>query len=474
MSNPAEPHLGASPAQSPSTATPATAPPAATQPADPPPPGDLLADLQWRGLIAHTTDIDALAEDLAAGPLTIYCGFDPTAPSLHVGNLVPLLTLRRFQLAGHRPIGLVGGATGLIGDPSGRSSERSLNDEAVVAAWLGAIRQQLREVLEFHGPAAASVVSNYDWVQHLSAIDLLREVGKHFSVNQMLAKESVHARLTGEGISYTEFSYMVIQAYDFVELYRRRGCTMQIGGSDQWGNITAGLDLIRKMEGRGGPRPHALTVPLVTKADGTKFGKTAGGAIWLSPELTSPYAFYQFWINTDDRDVSQMLRLFSLRPPVEIAELLAEHEVRPAARAAQRALAHEITALLHGEAAAVAAAEASKALFGRGDIAVLDEPTLTAALTEAGHFDVADAQIEVVEMLVGAKLCASKSAARRSIAEGGCYVNNVRVSDPEAVFSGADALAGGWLLVRRGKRAIAGVRFQNPPDLRRYGQVGRI
>ena len=429
--------------------------------ADLPADGDFLAELRWRGLVAQSTDDDALAEALRSGPMTLYCGFDPTAASLHVGNLVPLLTLRRFQDAGHRPIGLVGGATGLIGDPSGRSSERSLNSADVVEQWLANIRAQLALVLEFDGPAAAAVVSNYDWTARMTAIDLLRDIGKHFSVNQMLDKESVRARLEGPGISYTEFSYMVLQANDYLELYREHGCTLQIGGADQWGNITAGLDLIRRVTGHDGPRAHALTVPLVTKADGSKFGKTAGGAVWLSAELTSPYAFYQFWINTDDRDVGRFLRLFSLKPPVEIAELEAESASRPAARVAQRALAAELTGLIHSEAEAVRVEEASRALFGRGDVTALDAQTLTAALAEAPHAD-AGVGDTVVDLLVATGLSPSKAAARRAIGEGGAYWNNARVTDVDAVVAASDALAGGWALLRRGKRNIAGVRFAAP------------
>jgi len=432
----------------------------ASDDAELPPPGDFFAELRWRGLVSQTTDEQALIDDLAAGPLTLYCGFDPTAPSLHVGNLVPLLTLRRFQEAGHHVIGLVGGATGLIGDPSGRTSERSLNDDATVELWLRHIREQLGAVLDFAGANPATVVSNYDWTAQLSAIDLLRDVGKHFSVNQMLAKESVSTRLAGEGISYTEFSYMVLQANDYLELYLSRGCTLQIGGSDQWGNITAGLDLIRRVTGSQGPRAHALTLPLVTRADGAKFGKTAAGAIWLSAEMTSPYAFYQFWINTDDRDLSRYLRLFSRKSPADIRELEQVSAQRPAARIGQQALAEELTALVHSADDAAAVQEASKALFGRGELAALDAATLDAALQEAPHAEVT-AGSSVVEALVATGLCESKAAARRTIAEGGAYVNNTRVADADAALSADDLLAGGWWLLRRGKRAIAGARLSN-------------
>lgn len=420
---------------------------------------DLIDDLEWRGLIAQTTDVGALKEALAEDRVTLYCGFDPTAASLHVGNLVPLLALRRFQLAGHRVIALVGGATGLIGDPSGRSSERTLQTDDVVEGWLANIRGQLGIVLDFDGDNPAALVSNYDWTKDLTAIELLRDIGKHFSVNQMLAKESVHARLNGEGISYTEFSYMVLQANDYLELYRSHGCSLQIGGADQWGNITAGLDLIRRVTGQAGPKAHALTVPLVTKADGSKFGKTAGGAIWLSPQMTSPYAFYQFWINTDDRDIGRFLRMFSLRSQAEIVELEQQSEERPAARIAQRALAAELTSLVHSPAEAARAEEASRALFGTGDVSSLDAATLAAAFAEAPHFDTHESELGVVDALVETGLCESKGAARRTIKEGGCYVNNARVTDPQTMLTPADAIAGGWVLLRRGKRVIGGLRF---------------
>ena len=421
--------------------------------------GDFLGELRWRGLVAQTTDADALAEDLAEAPVTLYCGFDPTAPSLHVGNLVPLLMLRRFQDAGHHVIGLVGGATGLIGDPSGRSSERSLNDEATVNEWLDRIRAQLAVVLDMSGANAAQVVSNYTWTSQMSAIDLLRDVGKHFSVNQMLAKESVSARLAGEGISYTEFSYMVLQANDYVELYRNHGCTLQIGGSDQWGNITAGLDLIRRVEGHDGPRAHALTVPLVTRADGAKFGKTAEGAVWLDPTMTTPYAFFQFWLNTDDRDVANYLKFFSLLPPAQIAEIIDESAQAPAARIGQRALAREVTTLIHGADQAARVERAGLALFGREDVHSLDEHTLAAALSEAPHAQL-PVGTTVVDALVAVGLCDSKGAARRTIREGGAYVNNERVTDEAAVLAAADRLAGGWVLMRRGKRLIGGVQLE--------------
>jgi tyrosyl-tRNA synthetase len=419
---------------------------------------DLIDDLQWRGLLAQTTDLDALRATLAAGPVTLYSGFDPTAPSLHVGNLVPLLTLRRFQLAGHRPLALVGGATGLIGDPSGRTTERSMNTADVVGEWVERIRGQVSRFLDFDaGPASAEVVNNLDWTQDISAITLLRDIGRHFSVNQMLGKEAVSARLSGEGISYTEFSYQVLQAYDYLELYRREDCRLQIGGSDQWGNITAGLDLIRRVEGDGSSGAHALTVPLVTKADGTKFGKTAGGAIWLDPQMTSPYAFFQFWLNTDDRDVLHFVRTFGFGAREEVAELEAVTSEKPQAREAQRALAREMTTLVHGAHEAAQAEAAAAALFGRSALDELDEGTLAAALAEAGTTELPAGPLpSVVDLLVLTGLCESKGAARRAIGEGGAYVNNERVSDVDAVPDESALLHGRWLVLRRGRRSFAG------------------
>lgn len=425
---------------------------------------DLLSDLQWRGLVAQTTDGDGLRQRLSQRPIRLYCGFDPTAASLHVGNLVPLLTLRRFQQHGHIPIALVGGATGLIGDPSGRSTERSLNDDAVVSEWVDRIRAQVSSFVDLTGSAAAEVVSNLDWTEQLSAITFLREIGKHFSVNVMLAKDSVKTRLNDQGISYTEFSYMLLQAYDFLELYRRHDCRLQIGGSDQWGNIVAGLDLIRRVEGAEAEQAHALTVPLVTKADGAKFGKSADGAIWLDRELTSPYEFFQFWLNTDDRDIEAFLKLFSMKPPAEIVDLLDDHLQRPHARGAQRALAAEMTALVHGERDAEQAQQAANALFGGGDLGVLDEHTVEAALAGAPQGATPEPlegqEPLIVDLLVIAGLCESKGAARRTIREGGAYLNNQRVADEAAVASRQELLHGRWWLLRRGKRAFGSVEIQ--------------
>jgi tyrosyl-tRNA synthetase len=416
---------------------------------------DILDELEWRDIIAQTTDADALRASLAEGPITVYAGFDPTAPSLHVGNLATLLILTRFQRAGHRPIGLVGGATGLIGDPSGRSTERALNSTEIVAEWLSRIRVQVEKFLSFEeGPTAATLVSNLDWTGELSAIEFLRDIGKHFPVNRMLARESVAARLSGEGLSYTEFSYQILQANDYLELYRRHGCSLQLGGSDQWGNITAGVDLIRRVEGA---HVHALTGKLITKADGTKFGKTAGGAVWLDPALTSPYAFYQYWLNSDDRDVVRFLKVFTFRSREEIAELEQSAKERPAAREAQRALAEDLTTLVHGADELARVIAASRALFGQGSLSELDAKTLESALAEVPKATVATLGAPFVDLLGESGLVESKSAARRAVKEGGAYLNNVKITDEEYVPSADDLLHGRFLVLRRGKRTIGGV-----------------
>jgi tyrosyl-tRNA synthetase len=418
----------------------------------------VLDDLEWRGLIAHSTDLDALRAELATGPITLYCGFDPTAPSLHVGHLAQTLTARRFQLAGHLPLALVGGATGMIGDPK-PTSERVLNEAEVVAAWSDGIRRQLERFFDFEGPAAARMVNNHDWTAPMSVIEFLRDIGKHFSVNRMLDREAVARRLADQGISFTEFSYVLLQSMDYLELHRRYGCRLQTGGSDQFGNIVAGVDLVRRVEGVS---VHALTTPLMTKADGTKFGKTEGGAVWLDPALTSPYAFYQFWLNTDDRDVSGNLRMFSFRSREEIEALDVEVAERPAARAGQRALAQELTEMVHGADALAAVEAASRALFGSGELREVPEATLDAALreTEFGELAVPDgAAVGAVDLLVAAGLAPSKGAARRTIAEGGASVNNVRIADETVSFTRQDSLPGGWLVVRRGRRAVSGVRL---------------
>jgi tyrosyl-tRNA synthetase len=414
----------------------------------------VLDDLAWRRMIADHTDLDALRADMAAGPLTYYGGFDPTAPSLHFGNLVLLVTMSRLQRAGHRPIGLVGGATGLVGDPSGRTSERTLHEPEVVSGWVERIRSQVERYLSFEGDNAAIMVNNLEWTDQMSAIAWLRDVGKHFSVSRMLAKEAVSARLEAGGISYTEFSYQVMQALDFLELFRRHGCTLQVGGSDQWGNLTAGVDLIRRAEGA---QAHALATPLITRPDGEKFGKSTGSTLWLDPTLTSPFAFYQWFLNADDSVAGTYLRVFSFRTRDEIEALEASSQGRPDAREAQRALAAEITALVHGTDAADRAAEASRALFGEGDLASLDESTLEAAFADLPRADVAAANgiPSVLDLLVASGLSESRGQARRVLAEGGAYVNNRRVADPAAVPDRSDLLAGRWLLLRRGKRNLA-------------------
>ena len=414
----------------------------------------VLDDLDWRRMIADHTDLDALRGAMATGPLTYYGGFDPTAPSLHFGNLVLLVTMRRLQLAGHRPIGLVGGATGLVGDPSGRTSERVLNDPDVIAGWVDRIRSQVERYLSFEGDNAAVIVNNLDWTAEMSAIDWLRDVGKHFSVSRMLAKESVSARLEAGGISYTEFSYQVMQALDYLELHRRHGCTLQLGGSDQWGNLTAGVDLIRRVEG---VTVHALATPLITRPDGEKFGKSTGSTLWLDAELTSPFAFYQWFLNVDDAVVGTYLRVFSFRDHDEIETLEAAVSSRPDAREAQRALASEVTELVHGPDAVAAAIGASEALFGQGDLAALDAATLEAALADLPRASVGGSNglPSVLDLLVASGLSESRGAARRVVSEGGAYVNNMRITDPAAVPDRSDLLAGRWLLLRRGKRTLA-------------------
>ncbi len=419
----------------------------------------VLDDLAWRGLIAQSTDLEALRAAAAGGPITLYCGFDPTAPSLHMGNLLQILTVRRFQLAGHRPLALVGGATGLIGDPK-ESGERSLNEAEVVAEWVTRIRLQLERFFIFDGvPNAAVMVNNYDWTQGLSTLEFLRDVGKHFSVNRMLDREAVAARLAGAGISYTEFSYQLLQSYDYLQLHRDFGCTLQTGGSDQWGNIVAGVDLVRRVTTA---RVHALTTPLVTKADGTKFGKTESGTVWLDPLLTSPYAFFQFWLTSEDSIAAALLRMFSFRSHEEIEALEESLRERPAAREAQRALAEELTDLVHGPQERARVDAAARALFGQGDVADLDAATLDAALAEAPHAVVTPGEwaegISVSDALARSGLVASKGAGRRTITEGGAYVSNVRVTDEAAVLGDADLLHGRWVLLRRGRRHIGGMR----------------
>ncbi len=419
----------------------------------------LIADLKWRGAFAQSTDEVELAKHLDSGSRTLYIGFDPTAPSLHLGNLVQMTMLRRFQLAGHKPIALVGGATGLVGDPSGRSAERTLNDEEIVAQWLERIRKQLEGFLDFKAPKnAATMANNLDWTAPVSALNFLRDIGKHFSVNQMLAKDSVSARLESGGISYTEFSYQVLQAYDFLELFRRANCTLQLGGSDQWGNITAGLDLIRKVTGESA---YALSVPLLTKSDGEKFGKTVTGSIWLDPAMTSPYAFYQFFINSDDRDVEKLLKIFSFKSHAEIEELLKSLATNPGAREAHRALAQELTTSIHGEDACTKVEVAAKALFGQGEITDLDAATLAGALAELPRTTInSSSEIPTwVDLIVATGVCESKSAARRIIKEGGAYLNNKKITAEDFTPTASDLIAGKFLVLRKGKRDLAAVEL---------------
>jgi tyrosyl-tRNA synthetase len=418
---------------------------------------DIIDDLAWRGLIAVSTDLTELRRTLNAGQVTLYGGFDPTAASLHIGNLVLLLTMRRLQLAGHRPIGLVGGATGLIGDPSGKSAERVLNSPEVVAGWVKHIGDQVSRFLDFEpGPAAALLVSNLDWTEDLSALAFLRDIGKHFPVSQMLSRETVRARLESGGISYTEFSYQILQANDFLELHRRYGCTLQIGGSDQWGNLVSGVDLIRRVSGE---TVHALATPLITRPDGTKYGKSEGDAIWLSPELMSPYAFHQYWLNRSDAEVPALLRVFTFRNREEIEDLEREIAERPAARTAQRALANDLTTLVHGADQTARATAAGRALFGQGDLSELDEETLAAALAELELASIDQLGPKVTDLMAATKIVESKSAARRAIDEGGAYLNNVKVTDVDAVPGEKDLLRGRFLVLRRGKRTVGGVEI---------------
>ena len=418
----------------------------------------LLADLEWRGLIAQSTERKEL-EALLAKPTTLYLGIDPTAPSMHLGNLVVFLVLRRFQLAGHQPIALVGGATGLVGDPSGKNDERILNEEKTVSEWVAKIKKQVEKVLDFKDQkAAAKLVNNLDWTKPVSALEFLRDIGKHFSVNQMLAKDSVANRLATVGISYTEFSYQVLQSFDYLELYRRHDCKLQIGGSDQWGNIVAGLDLIRKVEGGGA---HALTVPLLTKSDGSKFGKTASGAIWLDDQMTSAYEFFQFWLNSEDADLPKLLKVFSMKSRAEIEQLIEAVKTDPGARQAHRELAREMTTLIHGAGMAKKVEEAAKALFGQGEISELELSTLDAALGQLPKTTIkkGEAFPSWIELLVATGVVDSKSAARRIVNEGGAYLNNKRVESEDFTPSKSDLLQGKYLLLRKGKRDLAAVEM---------------
>jgi tyrosyl-tRNA synthetase len=456
---------------------------------------DIIEELSWRGLLADTTDLNDLRQALNSGRITYYAGFDPTAPGLHIGHLALLLTMRRLQLAGHRPIGVVGGATGLIGDPSGKSAERVLNPLEVVAQWVEQIRGEVARFLDFDaGPSSALIVSNLDWTGPMTVLEFLRDIGKHFSVNRMLDREAVRARLESDGISYTEFSYQLLQALDFLELYRRYGCTLQLGGSDQWGNLVAGADLIRRVDGAS---VHALAIPLITKPDGTKYGKTEGGAIWLSADLMLPYAFYQFWLNVSDAEVPGLLRVFSFRSREEIEDLVRQSAERPAARIGQRALAEEVTTLVHGEEETRRVIAASQALFGQGEPARLDKRTWESVTGEVPHVqiprwgfgmssasrgeaavatpdlarsaaeqaasmnpqggaaDAAGGAPSIASLMVSAGTAPTFSAARRAIAGGGVYLNNRRVTSENQVLTPADLFHDHYALVRRGKRTVA-------------------
>ncbi len=416
----------------------------------------LLDDLEWRGLLAHSTDPDALRTALSEGPVRFYVGFDPTAPSLHMGNLVQILTARRLQLAGHVPYALVGGATGMIGDPKD-SGERTLNTLDVVKDWVERVRTQIEPFLDFDGPNRATMVNNYDWTASLSVIDFLRDIGKHFPVNRMLARDVVSRRLES-GISYTEFSYVLLQSMDYLNLHRDHGVTLQFGGSDQWGNITAGVELVRRADGG---KVHAFATPLVTKADGTKYGKTEGGALWLDPDMLSPYAFHQFWLNAEDEKVGELLRIFTFLSREEIEELEAQTAEKPFLRAGQKALADAVTTLVHGADETEQAKAAAAALFGGGGLDGLSESTLASALREAGSVRLsrADGMPTLVDLLVETGLCKSKGEARRTVSEGGAYLNNERVGDPDHQPDEGDLVGGTWLVVRRGKKNIAGVEL---------------
>lgn len=416
----------------------------------------VLEDLRWRGLIADCTDEASLAARLAAGPITLYCGFDPSADSLHVGNLVPLLVLRRFQLFGHKPIAVAGGATGSIGDPSGKTAERRLLSLEQIASNITAVKEQLRRLLDFETQTnPALLVDNADWTGQVKYLDFLRDIGKHFSVNMMVAKESVKARMGDRegGISYTEFSYMLLQAFDFYHLCSRHGCELQVGGSDQWGNITAGIDLIRRKLGR---QAYGLTQPLITNADGSKFGKTVAGAVWLSSAKTSVYKFYQYWIRTDDRDVVRYIRYFTFLSHEEIDALEQQHRAQPESRAAHQALAMAVTSMVHGVAAAQEARRASEVLYG-GRIGDISETTFTELAAEVPTARIEKSALDgqgipLPDLALKAGLYGSKGAARREIMAGGFYLNNVRETDPQRMVRFSDMLFAKHLLLRRGKR----------------------
>src|SRR5829696_5978870 len=418
---------------------------------------DVLSELRWRGLVALSTDEAALAEHLMSGPVTFYVGFDPTAPSLHFGNLVQLMVARALQRAGHHPLLLVGGSTGLIGDPKD-SGERVLNTKETVAGWVESIRRQVERFVDFSGANPARLVNNLDWTGPMPVLDFLRDIGKHFPVNRMLARDVVRNRLE-EGISYTEFSYVLLQAMDYLELFRAYGCTLQFGGSDQWGNITAGVELVRRAEGA---RVHAMATPLLTKADGSKFGKTESGTVWLDPEMTSPYAFHQYFLNTEDEKVIEYLKVFSPRSRDEIAELARQTAEQPHLRVAQKALADDVTDLGHSPAERAAAVAAASALFGRGSLDELAPETLAGVVAEVGGVQLpgTGTEVSVVDLLERSGVVPSRGAARRAIAEGGAYLNNHRVTDPESVLGPEDLLHGRYAILRRGKKTVGAVAFE--------------
>ncbi|MFA9559048.1 tyrosine--tRNA ligase [Evansella sp. AB-rgal1] len=421
----------------------------------------LLEDLQFRGLVNQVTDEEGLTELLNKEQVTLYCGFDPTGDSLHIGHLLTILTLRRFQNAGHKPLALVGGATGLIGDPSGKKAERSLNEQNVVVEFSNKIKDQLSRFLDFEGESGAKLVNNYDWIGSMSVIDFLRDVGKNFGLNYMLAKDSVESRISS-GISFTEFSYMILQSYDFYQLYREEGCKLQIGGSDQWGNITAGLELIRKMSGQEEDeraKAFGFTIPLVTKSDGTKFGKTEGGAIWLDSEKTSPYEFYQFLLNTDDNDVIKFLKYFTFVSREEIEALEVERNERPHERAAQKRLAEELTTFVHGEAALKQAENISSALFGGGNLKELTADEVLQGFKDVPSYTVTEGEIGLIDLLVNAGIASSKRQAREDISNGAVYINGDRCQELEKTISGADKIDGQFTIIRRGKKKFFLIRY---------------
>ncbi|EEJ53848.1 tyrosine--tRNA ligase [Mobiluncus mulieris] len=412
---------------------------------------DLIDELQWRGLVKQHTDLEALRAALNEGSVTFYCGFDPTAASLHHGHLVQLIMMRHLQLAGHHPIALVGGATGLIGDPR-MTAERQLQDKETVSEWVEKLKIQIGKFLDFDGANPARMVNNRDWTEPLSAIDLLRDLGKHFRMGTMLAKDAVARRLKSEeGISYTEFSYQILQANDFLQLYRKYGATLETGGNDQWGNLVGGMDLIRKVEGAD---VHVMTTPLITKSDGTKFGKSEGGAIWLDPEMLSPYAFYQFWLNVEDADVIHFLKVFTFMSREEIEDLERQTAENPGARAAQKALAEAVTALVHGAEETSRVKAASAALFGSGDLREVNGDTLVAATADLPHAPVKIGETTILDLLVTSGLEKGVGAAKRTIASGGAYINNEKVADEGRVVTQDDVLPGKVVLFRRGKRLL--------------------